>query len=72
MTGTVYVDSAGQVRRLVTAMTSSLAGGDHDTSTEDVSFSDFGAPVSVTAPPASQVTRVPGDVDDPLHLVGRG
>ena len=63
VTGTVYVDGQGQVRRLVTAMTLQIGGGYHDTSTEDVSFSDFGAPVSVTAPPARQVTRVPGDVE---------
>jgi hypothetical protein len=63
VTGTVYVDSTGQVRRLLTTMTLQLDGGYHDTSTEDVSFSDFGAPVSVTAPPASQVTRVPGYVE---------
>jgi hypothetical protein len=28
--------------------------------TEDVTFSDFNAPVSVTAPPASQVQRTTG------------
>jgi hypothetical protein len=63
VTGTVYVDGHGQVRRLVTAMTLQLGGGHHDTSTEDVSFTDFGAAVSVTAPPASQVTRMPGYVE---------
>jgi hypothetical protein len=63
VTGTVYVDREGQVRRLVTTMTLQLGGGYHDTSTEDVSFSDFGAPVSVTAPPASQVTWEPGQVE---------
>ena len=63
VTGTVYVDSTGQVRRLLTTMTLQIGGGYHDTSTEDVSFSDFGAPVSVTAPPASQVTRDKGYVE---------
>jgi hypothetical protein len=63
VTGTVYVDGQGQVRRLVTAMTLQLGGGYHDTSIEDVSFSDFGAAVSVTAPPASQVTKMPGYVE---------
>jgi hypothetical protein len=66
VTGTVYVDREGQVRRLVTIMTLQLGGGYHDTSTEDVSFSDFGAPVSVTAPPASQVTWEPGHVEWPI------
>ena len=44
-------------------MTLQIGGGYHDTSTEDVSFSDFGAPVSVTAPPESQVTRDTGYVE---------
>jgi hypothetical protein len=61
--GTVYVDRQGQVRRLVTTITLPLGGGYHATSTEDVSFSDFGSPVSVTAPPASQVTWEPGHVE---------
>jgi hypothetical protein len=67
-TGTVYVDSRGEVRRLLTIMTLPTGGGYHSTSTEDVSFSDFGAPVSVTAPPASQVSRFPGRVE--FALVG--
>lgn len=62
-TGTVYVDRQGQVRRLMTTTTLQTGGGYHDTSTEDVSFSDFGAPVSVTAPPASQVNWQPGHAE---------
>jgi hypothetical protein len=61
-TGTVYVDSQGEVRRLLTIITLQIGGGYHATSTEDISFSDFGAPVSVTAPPASQVTHLAGHV----------
>ncbi len=67
-TGTVYVDSQGEVRRLLTIITLQTGGGYHSTSTEDISFSDFGAPVSVTAPPASQVSRFPGRVE--FALVG--
>jgi hypothetical protein len=67
-TGTVYVDSQGEVRRLLTIITLQTGGGYHSTSTEDISFSDFGAPVSVTAPPASQVYRFPGHLE--FALVG--
>jgi hypothetical protein len=62
-TGTAYVDSQGEVRRLLTVITLQTGGGYHSTSTEDISFSDFGAAVSVTAPPASQVYRFAGHVE---------
>jgi hypothetical protein len=63
VSGTVYVDSQGQVRRLLTTAILQIGGGYHDTSTEDVTFSDFGVPVSVTAPPASQVNWQPGHME---------
>ena len=56
--GTVYVDQQGRVRRLMTTTTvRSPAPGTEAAITTDreLSFSDFGAPVSVTAPPARQV-----------------
>jgi hypothetical protein len=62
-TGTVYVDSQDRVRRLLTTITLQLGGGYQDTSAEDVSFSGFGTPVSVTAPPASQVNHPAGHVE---------
>jgi hypothetical protein len=54
VSGTVYVDQQGRVRRLVT--TTSLALRQVVTTTTDVlTFGDFGAPVPVSPPPASQV-----------------
>ena len=58
--GTVYVDQQGQVRRLVVTSVfrkdiSSVTG--IDSTTSDITFSDFGLRVSVTAPPASQVYK---------------
>jgi hypothetical protein len=50
VTGTVYVDRQGRVRRLVTITTQ---GG--LTTDRDLTFGDFGAPVPVAAPPVSQV-----------------
>jgi hypothetical protein len=59
-TGTVYVDTSGLVRRLVTKYDIYfLKWGSHHPVpvpiTEDLTFSDFGCPVTVTPPPASQV-----------------
>jgi hypothetical protein len=51
VSGTVYVDQQGLVRRLVTATTQ----GKNFTMTRDLTFGDVGAPVPATAPPASQV-----------------
>jgi hypothetical protein len=51
VSGTVYVDRQGQVRRLVT-----VTRQDHEGTTDrDLTFGDFGAPVPVTAPAVSQV-----------------
>ncbi len=57
VTGTVYVDSQGLVRRLVTVATLRAAHSRSVlmTSTADLTFGDFGTPVSVSAPPAGQV-----------------
>lgn len=54
--GTIYVDGQGQVRRLVMVTTQGRLTADRDRT-----FGDFGAPVRVTAPPASQAkyTRTP-------------
>jgi hypothetical protein len=62
--GTVYVDQQGRVRRLVATSVfredvSSLTG--MDSTTDDITFGDFGLRVSVTAPPASQVYKEPGN-----------
>lgn len=54
VTGTVDVDGQGQVRRLEV----DFPGDSHQLVME---FSDFGAPVSVTAPPADQVQQRPAD-----------
>ena len=54
--GYVDVDGQGRVRRLVADLTARAAGSTRKLvlSTEDVTFGDFGASVSVTAPPASR------------------
>jgi hypothetical protein len=49
VSGTVYVDQQGQVRRVVTITTEKQVTMDRD-----LTFGDFGAPVAVTAPTASQ------------------
>lgn len=51
LTATVELDQQGRVRRLVTITTQGNL-----TTDRDLTFGDFGAPVPVTAPPASQVT----------------
>jgi hypothetical protein len=54
MSGTVSVDSSGRVRKLATV--SRLQTSRRAVTTTDVmTFGGFGIPVSVTAPPASQV-----------------
>jgi hypothetical protein len=63
VTGTVYVDQQGRVRRLTTITT--RFGGQPQgmpllTTTRDITFGGFGAPVRVTAPPASQVKSTSG------------
>jgi hypothetical protein len=53
VSGTVDIDEQGRLRRLVTITTQ----GTHRrlTTDRDLTFGNFGAPVPVTAPPASQV-----------------
>jgi hypothetical protein len=51
LTATVELDQQGRVRRLVTITTQGNV-----TTDRDLTFGDFGAPVPVTAPPASQVS----------------
>lgn len=63
--GTVDVDGQGQVRRLLATATFAVGQGRHFTFTEDVTFSDFGVPVTVTVPPASQVSVFNGYVLGP-------
>jgi hypothetical protein len=50
VSGIMYVDQQGQVRRLVTITTQGRL-----TTDRDLTFTDFGAPVPVTAPAPSQV-----------------
>jgi hypothetical protein len=59
--GTVYVDNQGRVRRLVTTArwrVSSTHTTHDSTVTYDETYGGFGVPVSVTAPPASQVDNL--------------
>lgn len=55
VSGTVYVDQQGRVRRLVTISTEGATMKTGITTYRDLTFGDFGAPVSATAPPVSQV-----------------
>lgn len=64
ISGTAYVDQQGRVRGLATTIELYLPEGSRApafTITDDLTFGDFGSPVSATAPPASQVeyTSVP-------------
>ena len=61
--GTINVDSQGQVRRMLVTLTFAVGAGGHFTCVEDITYSDFGAPVRVTAPPASQVDRLDGHLE---------
>lgn len=60
--GYLDVDRQGRVRRLVADLTAGAGAKKWVMATEDVTFSDFGTPVSVTAPPASQVYLLKGPV----------
>jgi hypothetical protein len=64
-TGTVDVDGKGQVRRLLETFTVAVGRGRHFTFTEDVTFSGFNIPVTVTVPPAGQVSVFNGYVLSP-------
>jgi len=60
--GYVDVDGQGRVRRLVADLESGPDKAKWVMASEDVTFSGFGAPVSVSAPPASQVYLLNGPV----------
>jgi hypothetical protein len=51
----VYIDNAGLLRSFQEALTESTTASGPVTVNETLSFSDYGTPVVVTAPPASQV-----------------
>jgi hypothetical protein len=57
ISGTVYVDQKGRVRRMTitTDEGERTRGNPTFTTVRDITFGDFGAPVRVTAPPVSQV-----------------
>jgi hypothetical protein len=59
VSGTVDIDKQGRVRRVATVTTQGTHG--RVTTDRDLTLGNFGAPVPVTAPPASQVgyTRTP-------------
>jgi hypothetical protein len=58
--GTIDVDTLGQVRRMLVTLTYAAGSGVNFTCKENVTYSDFGDPVTVTVPPASQVDRLGG------------
>jgi hypothetical protein len=65
MRGTVDVDRQGRVRRLIATIvygTAFSSATGVSSTTDDITFSDFGLRVPVTAPPASQVYKEPGSV----------
>ena len=64
VSGTAYVDQQGRVRRLTTITTEHGARATEETlltTDRDITLGDFGAPVPVTAPPASQVKYTSGE-----------
>jgi hypothetical protein len=72
--GTVGVDQQGRVRQLVLTTVVQPPFRGLESITNDVTFSDFGARVSVTAPPASQVydQAAAGWVFGPVPLYVQG
>jgi hypothetical protein len=62
MSGTVCIDQQGRVRlmRITTEEYSRVTGRSVTTTDRQITFGDFGAPVRVTAPPASQVQKTSG------------
>ena len=60
VSGTVYVDDQGRVRRMVTNDTWPTGTKGTATNTYDLAFGNFGVRVSVTPPPASQVYDLGG------------
>jgi len=64
VSGTAYVDQQGRVRRLTTITIERAARAAEKTlltTDRDIAFGAFGAPVPVTAPPASQVKDTSGE-----------
>ena len=55
VTNNVYVDGSGLLRRYSVSLTESAPSKGTITLDESLDFSDYGAPVSVSAPPAGQV-----------------
>jgi hypothetical protein len=60
--GHLDVDGQGRVRRLVADLTAGSGTKKRVMASEDVTFTDFGVPVSVSAPPANQVYLLKGPV----------
>ena len=60
--GYVDVDGQGRVRRLVADLETGAGKARWVMASEDVTFGDFGTPVSFSAPPASQVYQMTGGV----------
>jgi hypothetical protein len=60
--GHLDVDGQGRVRRLVADLTAGSGTMKWVMATEDVTFTDFGVPVLVSAPPANQVYLLKGPV----------
>jgi len=54
----VYVDGAGLLRRMTEHVSMAVASGGTVSIDVSLDFSDFGVPVSVTAPPADQVVSM--------------
>jgi hypothetical protein len=64
VSGTAYVDQQGRVRRLITITTERGTQATEKTlltTDRDITFGDFGAPVRVAAPPASQIKHTSGE-----------
>jgi len=63
VSGSVYVDQHGRVRRMTTITNEGGQKGGEPFLTTDrnITFGDFGAPVRVTAPPAGQVKVTSGE-----------
>jgi hypothetical protein len=55
VTNDVYIDGSGLLRRYSVSLTESAPSKGTITLDESLDFSDYGAPVTVTAPPADQV-----------------
>jgi hypothetical protein len=55
VTNDVYVDGTGLLRRFSVSLTENVTSAGTVTVDEGLDFSDYGAPVTVSAPPAAQV-----------------